>query len=304
MTFKTFTYLAALSFALASEWDYKGLGPDFWIREFPSCAGKLQSPINIKQTKAVFDPKLNHVNFHNYDWLLYWNVTNSGKTIMVNQIFNESLTPYITGSDFGDKYYLNQFHFHWGFNIFQGSEHLLDYQKFPLEVHLVHINENNEKAVISFLFQISERDNENIQTLVDKASLDFSDSDYHVIKFSLNLLVPRNEILKKEGYFRYIGSLTTPPCSEGVKWTVFRTKINISEAQMEKFYKNEIDFNNREVQELNNRGLFTNVQHDLGKKTNINNFDSFFKILFFKSKSSTSVNLNVYNFTVLLKKGN
>ena len=55
----------------------------------------------------------------------------------MNQVSNKSLTPYIAGSDFGQdvKYYLQQFHFHWGFNIFQGSEHHINGEKFPLEVY-------------------------------------------------------------------------------------------------------------------------------------------------------------------------
>lgn len=56
----------------------------------------------------------------------------------VNQLSNKTLTPYITGSNFKDgvKYYLKEFHFHWGFNVYQGSEHHLNSQKFPLEVKI------------------------------------------------------------------------------------------------------------------------------------------------------------------------
>lgn len=132
-----------------------------------------------------------------------------------------------------------------------------------------------------------------------------------MIKFSLNSLVPSSDILRTDGYFRYIGSLTTPPCTEGVKWTVFRAKINISQAQvflnscfclknlvylflkkMEQFYKNEIDFNNREIQELNSRELFTNVKLDYSDTQKINVFS---KILKF-------INNLIRNFYELIKK--
>ncbi|RNA05907.1 carbonic anhydrase 4-like [Brachionus plicatilis] len=220
---------------------------DYWIEKYPSCAGVLQSPINLQEAKAVYNSKLNPIKFHNYDWLVTWNVSYNGYTITANQLFNKTLTPYITGSDFKpeNKYYLKEFHFHWGFNIYQGSEHHLDSNKFPLEIHLVHVSDLNEIAVIGFLFQIDNKDNDNIETLVTQVGKDQTMSS----------------------------SLTTPPCTEGIIWTIYRAKINISEAQMEQFYKNEIDFNNREIQELNDRKLFTNRLNNYA----FNNYLNFYK---------------------------
>ncbi|RNA25282.1 carbonic anhydrase 15-like [Brachionus plicatilis] len=261
MEFRLLLSLSTLAFTLASEWNYEGQGPDYWIHEYPRCAGRLQSPIDIQESNAIYDSKLGNINFHNYEWPLYWNISNNGHTIIANQLYNESLTPYITGSDFlpGVKYHLQQFHFHWGFNIYQGSEHHIDNKKFPLEIHLVHSSNLNETTVVAFVFQIDKEDNEKIAALISEVGNEDSVSDFNVTKFSLSLLLPTKDLLEKDGYFRYMGSLTTPPCTEGVKWTVFRTKINISEAQMNQFFKNEIEFNNREVQQLNDRKLFINV---------------------------------------------
>ncbi|CAF0892812.1 unnamed protein product [Brachionus calyciflorus] len=256
-----FSIVTLLKLFECSDWNYQGLGPDVWIHEYPSCSGQLQSPINIEHTKAVYDSKLAHINFYNYEQLLFWNVSNNGHTVIASQIYNQSLTPYITGSDFDPnvKYYLKQFHFHWGFNIYQGSEHHVNDQKFPLEVHLVHVSNTSETTVIAFLFQIDEKDNQNLEPLMQEVGLDLTEADFHIIKFSLKSMVPDPEELKVDGFYRYMGSLTTPPCTEGVKWNVFRKKINVSEAQMEQFYKNEIEFNSRDVQQLHNRSLTISI---------------------------------------------
>ncbi len=67
---------------------------------------------------------------------------------------NLSVFPFISGSDFGEQFYIKQFHFHWGQNIYQGSEHLIDGNKFPLELHLVHVSDSGKAAVVGFLFQV------------------------------------------------------------------------------------------------------------------------------------------------------
>ncbi|CAF1087406.1 unnamed protein product [Brachionus calyciflorus] len=268
---------------ICSEWNYQGLGPDVWIHEFPSCAGKLQSPINIETSKAIFDPKLGQIHYHNYDKLLYWNISNNGHTIMISQIGNDSLRPYITGSDFEprSKYYLTQLHFHWGFNIYQGSEHHVNGQKFPLEVHLVHVSDTNKTSVLAFLFQISEKNNSNISGLIDKVGLDVDEKDFDLASFQLNSIIPDEGNLKTDGFYRYLGSLTTPPCTEGVKWTIFRTKINISENQIKEFYQNQIIFNDRDVQQLYNRTLKISIMNKNESNTSTRNVFNYLFIIVF-----------------------
>ncbi|RNA25281.1 Carbonic anhydrase [Brachionus plicatilis] len=287
--------LAIFKCFFCSDWNYEGHGPDFWLHEYPQCAGNLQSPINIQHSNAIFDPELGQLTFHNYDINLKWRVTNTGATIIANQADDSSSSPYITGSDFkvGVKYYLKQFHFHWGFNVYQGSEHLIDSIKYPLEIHLVHMSELNETTVLSFLFQITKDENKKLKILIDEIGRDVAIEDSHVNNFSLDSIIPDNDELKRDGFYRYMGSLTTPPCTEGVKWTVFRTKINISESQMMEFYKNEIDFNHRQAQELNDRILTINVYNFKNEKSILNNFVK--KIIKNLLKSSL-LKINFYNY--------
>jgi carbonic anhydrase len=76
---------------------------------------------------------------------------------------------FITGSNFdsNQSFFLEQLHFHWGYNNWQGSEHTINDNKYPLEVHLVHRTLNGDTAaVLSFLFQISDRDNTNLNPLL------------------------------------------------------------------------------------------------------------------------------------------
>ena len=64
------------------------------------------------------------------------------------------MRPFITGSDYTKPYYFVNFHFHWGYNEYEGSEHFINGYKYPLEMHLVHQNEDGKIAVIGFLFQV------------------------------------------------------------------------------------------------------------------------------------------------------
>ena len=166
-------------------WNYEELGLDEWLADFPQCKGVQQSPINIVTSNAVYNASLKPFEFIFYDMNLKLNFSNNGHTsIILNKsylwkkptktfirflvISNElnstpTNTPQLRGSDFGDDevFFLNQFHFHWGFNNFQGnksllilvlswldkkcvnlpfkqgSEHHIDNEKFPLEVKLI-----------------------------------------------------------------------------------------------------------------------------------------------------------------------
>ena len=88
----TISFNLIIKAVYCSDWNYQGLGPDVWIHEYPSCAGNLQSPINIDTKKATFDLKLSHFHFFNYDKILFWNITNNGHTsIFIHNHFNVSI---------------------------------------------------------------------------------------------------------------------------------------------------------------------------------------------------------------------
>jgi carbonic anhydrase len=255
-------FLATILFFLVSviscaeEWNYEDKGPDAWpaLSSFPACKGTSQSPINIDTTEVVADSNLKPFVFHNYTLALNLNFTNNGHTVVANP---GSDIPYITGSDFTEPYYFLQFHMHWGHNIYQGSEHFIDEDKFPLELHLVHKSKSNKIAVLGFIFQINNQTN---TTLLEKLfnitgeQNAVNDSQADIIK--LSDIIPSADILSS-GYYRYMGSFTTPPCTEGVIWTVFKTKISITARLIESsVLENDVQINWRPPQKLNGRTVY------------------------------------------------
>ncbi|RNA33998.1 carbonic anhydrase 4-like [Brachionus plicatilis] len=233
--------------ANSEEWNYKNKGPDYWAVAFENCRAESQSPINIVGSSATFDRGLRDFVFLNYNRIISWNVVNNGHSISASPIPTESNKPFIRGSDFTERYNLLNFHFHWGFNIYQGSEHLLNGNKFPLEVHLVHQSPSGKIAVLGFFFEIAPQKNPKLDKIISVANIK-NKTDIRQIDFSLFSMLPAaGAVLNRRGYFRYSGSFTTPPCTEGVTWTVFRMKIPISKEQVEKFYESGIDINFREI---------------------------------------------------------
>ncbi|RNA10125.1 carbonic anhydrase 4-like, partial [Brachionus plicatilis] len=235
-------FLAAVN---SLNWNYE----EDWNKDFPTCAGSFQSPINIDESTTVYDAKLADFSFFNYDQVLTWIIKNEDYSIVGN-LYNSSTVPYIQGSDFTENYTFVNFHFHWGNNINEGSEHLLERKQFPLEIHIVHQSDSGTLAVLGFLFEISQSDNKNLDTLISVSNIKENDTE-NFIEYSLNSMIPKASELNLNGYFRYSGSLTIPPCSESVIWTVFRKKIPISQNQVEKFYETGIKKNFREIQKLN-----------------------------------------------------
>jgi len=216
-------------------WGYEGAGgPAHWGdlgKKFALCkAGKGQSPVDITgAVKADLAP----IKTSYKDVPL--RVINNGHTIKVNYV--EGSTAVIGGK----TYSLLQFHFH------GPSENIVDGKAFPLEAHLVHKSEDGDLAVIGVFLKEGKK-NDLIQAIwnniPDKVGPERTAKG---IKINASSLLPSNQ-----EYYNFTGSLTTPPCSEGVSWNVMTTPIEVSAEQIAKFafyYK----MNARPVQPLNNR---------------------------------------------------
>ena len=105
------------------QWDYQRNGPDTWPHRFDSCEGELQSPINIRRSHVEYDPNLHSLSLDSYignKSLFTWNYTHNGHTIVAYPSPLAHLT--ISGANLPGIFHLKQFHFHWGFNAYQGSE--------------------------------------------------------------------------------------------------------------------------------------------------------------------------------------
>ncbi|XP_071034778.1 putative carbonic anhydrase 3 isoform X4 [Parasteatoda tepidariorum] len=164
-----------------------------------------------------------------------------------------------------DTFLFRQLHFHWGISDSDGSEHRINGIQFPLETHLVFeslkntTNGGKTLAVLAIFFKISAEKNVILDPIFRTLTKirNVEDEEPILSKLRLRDLLPRNT--KK--YFRYEGSLTTPPCTEGVVWTVFSETLSLSKEQMEKFRQlhligqtsHNLSFNHRPVQKLNNR---------------------------------------------------
>jgi carbonic anhydrase len=218
-------------------WAYEGEnGPAAWGKlkpEFSVCAsGKRQSPINIEEGSTLQGPA-EPVQF-NYT-PSNGTVVNNGHTIQVDVQGDNSIT--VRGS----RYRLLQFHFH------TPSEEAINYRRFAMVAHLVHKNDEGQLAVVAVLLDVG-----GANQLVDKVwtymPLDAGDR-VRMPREVLNM----NELLPSDQrYYQFMGSLTTPPCSEGVLWMVLKQPMTISRNQMRLFtqlYPN----NARPVQPVNGR---------------------------------------------------
>ncbi|KAG1648143.1 Carbonic anhydrase [Nymphon striatum] len=224
------------------KWTYQGpFGTDFrvnsWPKNFPLCDNMRQSPINIDSHKLLLQ-KDGAITLINYDHVppIDYIIENNGHTAQLGRTSLDVDVGVNIGN--GINYQFLQLHFHWGPTSIVGSEHLIDFQAFPLEMHIVHANPNsadaladpNGLAVLGVLFEIGAK-NEALQPIIDSLkSIINEDDTAPVAPFALETLVPKSKAL-----YRYEGSLTTPPCSEAVIWTVFKETLSISEAQLAEF---------------------------------------------------------------------
>ena len=156
----------------------------------------------------------------------------------------------LQGGPLSSEYQILQFHFHWGSDNSKGSEHTLNGQKFPIELHIVHIRTDllnniakalvtpNGLAVAGFFFEIGE-ENEELKPLVDKLNevvssgshIPFTETDFKLSSL-INYPDSQTDTIK---YSSYMGSLTTPGCFEAVHWINFLTPLKVSSSQMATF---------------------------------------------------------------------
>jgi carbonic anhydrase len=232
----------------APHWTYEEAeGPAKWSTlsgEWKVCgAGRSQSPIDIDKTaksdlpafKAEFKPATLKIIHHEH----MADAINNGHSIQVNYTEGDTLK-------IGDQQFqLLQYHFH------SPSEHTVAGKHFPIEMHLVHKASDGQLAVIG-VFVEEGRHNAAFDPIWSNLPKTKS-TEYHLenVKVDVSSLLPT-----KTTSYRYDGSLTTPPCSEGVKWIVMTTPIQLSTQQINTF-RAIMKGNNRPIQALNGRSVVT-----------------------------------------------
>ncbi|XP_057534577.1 alpha carbonic anhydrase 7-like isoform X1 [Amaranthus tricolor] len=217
-------------------------GPHRWgkiKKEWAKCgSGKMQSPIDLLHRRVQVFPKSEEII------KLYRSgnatVKNRGHDIMIEW---ESADSKIQIN--GTNYILRQCHWH------SPSEHTINGTRFAAELHLVHQSSDNKIAVIGLLYKFG-KPNRFLNRLMEKLKL----VPHALDKTNAGRINPGEIKLRGKMYFRYMGSLTTPPCTEGVLWTIDKRIATISESQVAKMREvvhDDAEKNARPVQPLNGR---------------------------------------------------
>ncbi|XP_076875800.1 carbonic anhydrase 14 [Brachyhypopomus gauderio] len=208
-----------------------------WSSTFQDCRGQSQSPIDIETGKAIYDPSLPHIELEGFDLTgsSALKLQNNGHTLKLSL---PSTMRIVKGFD--QVYLASQLHFHWGTVAVPGSEHTINNVHFPAEIHVVHYNskytniseaasKRDGLAVLGGFIGIGLHENENYEKILSAlkdVSIEASDTD--IPGFNVRHLLPNN----LEKFYRYQGSLTTPPCFQTVHWTMFNETIMVSRKQL------------------------------------------------------------------------
>uniref|UniRef100_A0A2P2KGQ5 Carbonic anhydrase n=2 Tax=Rhizophora mucronata TaxID=61149 RepID=A0A2P2KGQ5_RHIMU len=218
-------------------------GPANWGELYPewfACSnGSMQSPIDLLSRNAEIAPHLGklHRSYHPSDATL----RNRGHDMMLRWE-GYAGTLHLYGTD----YVLQQCHWH------SPSEHTIDGQRFDLEAHMVHQSLDGKVAVVGIMYKIGEPD-PFLSSIEDPLGVIASSG---VEETAAGIIDPWQIQRRSKAYYRYMGSLTTPPCTEGVVWTVVRKVQTVTREQVELLrvaVHDESDSNARPLQPINGR---------------------------------------------------
>ena len=215
-------------------WDYGQNGPAQWGEFSETCAiGKSQSPVNIVITESVKLDEKNSLTL-NEDTKTTAKVIDNGHSIKVTPKKGGSITLK------GETFDLLQFHFH------GKSEHTVNGKPYDMVAHMVHQNPKTKQLAVVAVFFKEGKKNPILDTVIEavgKEDVTLNPKD----------LLPADT----SSYYHYVGSLTTPPCSENVEWYLMKQPAEASKEQIEAFRKYYLD-NERPVQKLNDRKIQAN----------------------------------------------
>ncbi|XP_078400559.1 carbonic anhydrase 5A, mitochondrial isoform X1 [Cetorhinus maximus] len=240
----------------------------------PASSGTQQSPIDINTADSVYDPQLKPLKI-SYDPRNCLRLRNNGYFFQVE--FEDSRdSSVISSGPLKNHYRLKQFHFHWGSKSDRGSEHTINNQVYPAELHLVHWNpvkcKNSDEAILSenglavvgVFLKLGKRHN-SLQKLVDALpAVKHKDAAVDFFNFDPTCMIP-----PCSDYWTYPGSLTAPPLTECVTWIIMKDPIEVSIEQLAMFrslfytsigekQKNMVD-NYRSVQPLLKRTVYSTI---------------------------------------------
>lgn len=206
-------------------WSYDGeTGPEHWASlssDYAACDGSQQSPIDLTDASSAAGPSL-QTSYSPAGA----EVTDTGHAIQVN-------TTGGTMTIGGTTYDLQQFHIH------TPSEHAVDGSRYAGEIHLVHQAGPEQLAVLALFVEEQDASNPSLHDWIQGTDT--------TLTYDVSGLLPSTR-----SYYTYEGSLTTPPCSEIVRWVALDTPIRASSAQLDTL-RAQYDGNARPLQPLNDR---------------------------------------------------
>ncbi|XP_077235759.1 alpha carbonic anhydrase 1, chloroplastic-like [Tasmannia lanceolata] len=223
------------------------VGPGKWgslSPDYSQCDGKNQSPINIEKKNIVRSSKSEYLT-RNYKPA---NATliNVGYKIEL-RLEGDAGSLLVDGKNYSLK------HMHWH----SPSEHTIDGNRYPAELHVVHHSEDGDAAVVSILFQFGDPDPflDQIKDHLDQLAKETCDADEEA-QIPLGVLRTKQIRRTTKKYFRYHGSLTLPPCTQNVTWIILGKVRELSKEQLAALkapLPEEYKQNSRPTQPLNGR---------------------------------------------------
>ncbi|XP_070798363.1 carbonic anhydrase-related protein [Pituophis catenifer annectens] len=210
-----------------------------WGLIFPDANGEYQSPINLNSREAKYDPLLLEIHLSpNYFVCRDCEILNDGHSV---QILLKTKSMLVGGPlPRGHEFELHNVRFHWGRENQRGSEHTVNFKAFPMELHLIHWNttmyhsideavgKKNGIAIIALFVQIG-KEHSGLKAVTEiLQDIQYKGNSKTIPCFNPNTLLP-DPLLRD--YWVYEGSLTVPPCSEGVTWILFRYPLTVSQIQ-------------------------------------------------------------------------
>ncbi|NXC50941.1 PTPRG phosphatase, partial [Penelope pileata] len=215
-------------------------GPEHWVTSSEKCGGSHQSPIDIVDHQARVGDEYQELQLDGFDnessnktWM-----KNTGKTVAI--LLKDDY--FVSGAGLPGRFKAEKVEFHWGqSNGSAGSEHSINGKRFPVEMQIYFYNpddfdsfgtavlENRVVGAMAVFFQVSQRDNSALDPIIHGLKgVVHHEKETFLDPFVLRDLLPTS----LGSYYRYTGSLTTPPCSEIVEWIVFRKPVPISYHQV------------------------------------------------------------------------
>ncbi|XP_030230743.1 receptor-type tyrosine-protein phosphatase gamma isoform X2 [Gadus morhua] len=266
-------------------WAYSGAhGPDEgWASAYPECRERNQSPINIVDHEAKASMEYQELTLEGFDAESSnkTSMKNTGKTVAI--MLRDDY--FVRGAGLPGRFKAEKVEFHWGpSNASDGSEHSVNGRRYPVEMQIYMYNsddfdslaaairEKRTVAAMAVFFQVGGRDNPAVDPVIHGLrGVVHHEKETFLEPFVLKELLPAS----LGSYYRYTGSLTTPPCSKVVEWILFSRPVYVSYKQLEAFYSiftteqqdhvKSVEYlrsNFRPLQSLDHRHIFKSAVKD------------------------------------------